>query len=123
MQPPWEIRVGRKDKILAEFRVPAHKLQKNALYAFLKAMVVRYRTETPEDMLAFYVNKTRGAPTRLSFAEARSCHDLEKRRVGHWCGDWDCYASAMREISAEAADGMKLIFEQNRRTRLTSPGR
>jgi hypothetical protein len=62
MHPPWEIRVGRKDKILAEFRVPAHKLQKNALYAFLKAMVVRYRTETSEDMLAFYVNKAHGAP-------------------------------------------------------------
>jgi hypothetical protein len=122
MQSPWEVRVGRKAKVLAEFRVPAHKLQKNTLLAFLKAVVVRYRTESPKDMLAFYVNKTRGAPAPLSFAETKPCHDLAKRRVGYCCGDWECYALAMQEISAEAADGMKLIFEQNRRARLAPPG-
>jgi hypothetical protein len=63
---------------LASFRVPVHKLQRNALSAFLRALVVRYRTDTPEEMLAFYVNKTRGAPECLPFAEVRDCPlDLE----------------------------------------------
>ncbi len=95
MHAPWEITVARKAEILADFRVPVHKLQKNALNAFLKALVVRYSTETPQDMLAFYVNKTRGAPAYLPFAEVSYCHDLGRRRVGYWCGNWDCYAFAM----------------------------
>lgn len=114
--PPWEIRVGRKTEVLADFRVPAHKLQENARAAFLKALVVRYRTDTPEEMLAFYVNKTRGAPDRLPFAEVKPCKDLDRRRVGYWCGDWECYAFAMQEIDADHAEFIKREIERNKET-------
>ncbi len=114
-QPPWEIRVGRKADILAEFCVPAHKLQKKACEAFLKALVVRYRTDTPEEMLAFYVNKTRGAPDRLPFAEVRNARDLDRRRVGYFCGDWECYAFAMQEIDAGTAEAIKRLIDENKR--------
>ena len=106
-QPDWEFKVARKAEVLAEFRVPTHKLQKNTLNAFLKALVVRYRTNTPEEMLAFYVNKTRGTPDHLPFAEVHWCSDLDRKRVGYFCGDWECYASAMQEIDADTADANK----------------
>lgn len=114
-QPPWEIRVGRKSDILGNFCVPAHKLQKKACEAFLKALVVRYRTDTPEEMLAFYVNKTRGAPERLPFAEVSYTHDPDRRRVGYWCGDWECYAFATQEIDAGTADAIKRTIDENKR--------
>src|SRR5438552_2783008 len=97
-QPPWEIQVGRKVEIILEFFVPAHKLQANALKAFLIALVARYRTATPEEMLFYYVNKTRGRPTRLPFANITPTFDFEKRRVGFFCGEWECYARAEHEI-------------------------
>jgi hypothetical protein len=117
MQPPWEIKVGRKAKILAEFQVPAHKLQKNALDIFLKALVVRYRTSTPEDMLPYYVNKAKGEPSRLSFADVTYCYDLDRRRVGYCCGDWDCYAFAMQEIEAHEAEAIRSELRKNRESR------
>ena len=113
-QPPWEIRVGRKAEVLGDFRVPAHKLQKHALMTFLRALVVRYRTDTPEDMLAFYVNNTRGTPTRLPFAEVTYCEDLDRQRVGYWCGTWESWACAMHEISAEIAAFVKQQREKVR---------
>jgi hypothetical protein len=112
--PEWEIRVGRKAEILADLRVPVHKLQRNALNAFLRALVVRYRTDTPEEMLAFYVNKTRGAPGRLPFAEVRDC-PLDRGRVGYWCGDWECYAFALRELDAETLDCLTGEIQKNKR--------
>lgn len=110
----WEIRVGRKTNVLADFHVAAHKLQKNTRAAFLKALVARYSTDTPEEMLAFYVNKTHRAPERLPFAEVRPSYDLDRRRIGYWCGDWDCYASATQEIDAGNAEAMKRVIEQNK---------
>ena len=106
-QSPWEIRVGRKADILAELLVPVHKLQRQALSAFLKALVVRFSTDTPEDMLTFYVNGTRGLPTRLLLAEVKPCEDLDRNRIGYWCGTWECYAVAMREIPVGHAVWMK----------------
>jgi hypothetical protein len=98
MQPPWQIQVGRKSVILAEFLVPAHRLQKNSVTAFLKALLVRFSATTAEDMAQFYVNKRPGSPSRLSWAEVRHWQDVERGRVGYWCGTWECYASAMRAL-------------------------
>jgi hypothetical protein len=98
--------------------VPAHKLQRNALEAFLKSLVVRHRTNNPEEMLHYYVNKTRGTPTRLNFAELTPAYDLDRRRVGYFCGEWECYAEAMREIDTEHAEALKRIMEENRRSKL-----
>jgi hypothetical protein len=116
-QSPWQIRVGRKAEILAEFSVPAHKLQRHALEAFLKAIVVRYRTNSPEEMVYYYASKTRGLPTRLNFAELTPACDIERKLVGYFCGEWECYAEAMREIDAEHAESLKKIMEENRRSK------
>lgn len=117
-QPPWQIRVGRKAQLIAEFSVPAHKLPKNALEAFLKSVVVRYRTKEPGEMLHYYVSKTRGRPTRLNFAELIPIHDLDRRLVGYFCGEWECYAEAAREIDNEQAESLKRVMEENRRSRM-----
>ena len=113
-QPPWEITVGRKGNIIAEFQVPSHKLQKNALAAFLRALVARYRSSSPEEMLSYYVNNTRGAPARLPFAEIVPCHDLERLRVGLQCGGWECYATALHEVSSDVAKSLDEMFSQNK---------
>jgi hypothetical protein len=117
-QRPWQIRVGRKAQIIAEFSVPAHKLQKNALEAFLRSVVVRYRTNNPEEMLGYYVSKTRGRPSRLGFAELSPAYDLDRRLVGYFCSDWECYADAMREIDADHAESLKRILEENKRSKM-----
>ncbi len=110
-QPPWEIRVGRKADVLAEFCIPAHKMGVKDLETFLRALVVRYRTDSPEDMLEYYVNQRRGNPYRLPFAEVTPAHRLDERRVGYLCGDWQCYAFAMQKIDASQAQAMKEILQ------------
>ena len=117
MQAPWEIQVSRKSTILAEFLVPAHRLQKGSVTAFLKALVVRFQTTTAEDMAQFYVNRRPGNPSRLSRAEVRSWQDLERGRVGYFCGTWECYASAMQTLPPEAAEAARAMVKQNRRSR------
>ena len=110
-QAPWEIRVGRKTEVLAEFSVPAHKLRTDNVKAFLKAIVIRYRNETPEEMMSYYVNKTRGLPSRLPFADVMRAYDIDRCRVGYSCGDWECYAFAMQEISGAVAQTVKKLLE------------
>jgi len=106
-QSPWEITLKRKAKTLAEFTVPAHKLTGNGLKAFLKAIVASERVGDPESMMLLYLNKRRGEPSRLQFAEIRKHEDLKRRRVGYFCGDWECYASALQEIDASTAAWIK----------------
>jgi len=114
-QPRWNIRVGRKGKLLAHFSVPAHKLMKGgSLDIFLKAIVVRNRTKTPKQMLPFYVNKSRGLPSHLPFAEVRYCPDLEKRLVGYFCGDWESWATAMQELDAATADAVRAELDRTK---------
>jgi hypothetical protein len=60
--PPWYIEVAKKNKVLARLVVPAHKLPTNALAAFMKALVVRYLTSSPEEMLPFMSAAPRGSP-------------------------------------------------------------
>jgi hypothetical protein len=117
-QPPWEIKVQCKARTVAEFHVPAHKLQKESLYAFLKAVVVRYRTNTPQEMVGYYLNKTLGLPKRLSLADVKPCHHLDRRRVGYSCGDGDCVAFAMQEVGADVADAATREIERNRNAAL-----
>lgn len=114
-QPPWKIQVGRKQEIIAEFTVPAHRLGQNDLEAFLRAMVVRYRTDEPQEMVGFYINKRRGNPTRRSDADVRYFLDPDQRRNGYFCGTLECYASATQEIDESTALGLKKIREQNRK--------
>jgi hypothetical protein len=113
-QPPWEIKVCRKAKILAEFNVPAHKLTKNALEAFLKAVVASERGGAPETIMLFYVNKRRGEPSRIPFAEIRMHEDLEHNRMGYFCGDWECYASATQEIDPSIVAWLKKERHRNK---------
>ena len=116
-QPPWEIRVARKADVLAEFHVPAHKMDVKDLKAFLRAIIVRYRTDSPEDMMHYYVNRRRGHPSRLPFAEVTCVHKLDQQRVGYWCGDWDCYASAMQKIDEAQAQAGKQILRASKGAR------
>ena len=112
-QPPWEIRVGRKSEVLAEIQVPFHKMGEKDIAAFLRALVVRYRTDRPEDMVSFYVNKRRGNPCRLPFADIKPAYQLEQSRVGYFCGDWECYAFAMHEIDETTATAMLKTLRQS----------
>jgi hypothetical protein len=111
-RPEWEIQVGRKAEILANFRVPMYKLPRKALQAFLRALVIRYRTDTPEEMLPFYVSKTRGAPDRLPYAEV-SDWPLDRGRLGYWCGTWECYASALWELDAKTLEAVMMEIQKN----------
>jgi hypothetical protein len=96
--------------------VPAHRLGKNDLEAFLRAIVVRYRTDEPEGMLNYYVNRRQGYPTRLPFAEVQYCWDFERRRVGYFCGTWECYAEAVQQIDEATATALSRLHEQNKKT-------
>ena len=113
-QPPWTITVGRKAEVISEFVVPAHKLQRTALENYLRALVVRYRTKSPEDMLNYYVNRTKGKPTRLVYAELRPYWSFDLRRSGYFCGEWECYASATYEVSAEIAQAVQNELERGK---------
>ncbi len=115
-QPPWQIRVGRKADVLAEFCVPAHKIGVKDLNVFLRALVVRYRTNSPEDMVGYYVNRRRGHPCHLPFAEVAPAHRLDECRVGYLCGDWECYASARQKVDASQAQAMKEILQASKVT-------
>jgi hypothetical protein len=65
-------------------------------------------------MLAFYVNRRRGSPQRLPFADVRWTEDLEHNRVGYFCGDWDCYAMAMQEIDEDIARAVQRELARTR---------
>jgi hypothetical protein len=53
-QQPWEIEVWCRHKAIARFEAPAHKLSKGGtLFEFLRALVVRYTTDTPQEMLLY----------------------------------------------------------------------
>lgn len=106
----------RKTEIIAEFHVPAHKLQKNALLEFLKALCVRYMTDTPEEMLSFYCNKTPGKPARLDWADVQAGWNLERRRIGFYAGNWDCRAIAEQELDAQTAQWIRQQHEKNRQS-------
>jgi hypothetical protein len=95
-------------EILAEFEVSAHKLAKGtSLDAFLKAVVVRNRTGTANEMLSHYVSKARGKPDHLPFSEVVYSHDLDIRLIGYFCGDWESWASAMREYDQSVIDAIR----------------
>jgi len=106
-QAPWTIRIGRKAEILDEFEVPYHKLGVNDLKALLRALVVRYRTKRPNEMVNYYVNRRLGHPQRLPFADVIWAYDLDRCQVGYACGNWDCYATAMHLIPPEQAQAIK----------------
>ena len=106
-QPLWEIEIACKADVLAEFTVPVNKMGVNDLKAFLRALVIRYRTNSPEDMVDYYVNRRRGHPCRLPFADVTYKHWLDQCRVGYWCGEWECHATAKQEIDASAAQALK----------------
>ena len=113
--PPWKIRIGRKAEIIGEFEVPCHRLGTNDLKTFLRALVVRYRTETPEDMAAFYVNRHRGSPDRLPFADTKPSFDFERCLTGYFCGEWECWAEAMQAITPKQARAIKNVLEETQR--------
>jgi hypothetical protein len=103
--PPWYIEVAKKNKVLARLVVPAHKLPTNALAAFMKALVVRYLTSSPEEMLPFYVSRAKGEPALRSIGyHAEPIFDHKTRRYGYFFGDWECYATATYEVDREQAD-------------------
>jgi hypothetical protein len=109
--PPWEITVARKSDVIAEFQVPGHRFGDREIAAFLRALAVRYRTDTPQDMLDYYVNKRKGRPQRLPLADVQPHLLLEKNRSGFFCGDWECYAMAMQEMAPGAAEAARFHVE------------
>ena len=82
-QGPWEIRGGRKAKVLAEFCVPYHKMTTNDLSAFLRALVIQYRTNSPEEMVGYYVNRRLGDPSQIPL-EVKAVNKLDQRRIAYW---------------------------------------
>jgi hypothetical protein len=114
LNPTWKIKVGCKAEIIAEFTAPKHRLNGKHLDNFLRALVARYRTDGPEDMLPYYLNARKGGPDRSSLADPRPYPDPERRECGVFCGDWDCYAYATLEISVEQAEALEKNRQQNR---------
>ena len=113
--PPWRIVVAKKQHVIADFLVPAHKLPTKALSAFLKALVVRYKTSSPEEMLPFYVSRAKGEPAFRSIGHfAEFTFDYETRQIGYYSGDWECYACARYEIDQERADALKREMDRGR---------
>jgi hypothetical protein len=111
----WNIRVGRKAKVIADFHAPMHKLDRKGVCDFLRALVIRHRTDTPQEMLDYYVNNRRGKPIHRKDADARFYFDYEKCLSGYWCGDWECYASAAFQLTSEEAEALHNIHLQNKR--------
>jgi hypothetical protein len=111
----WNIRVGRKATIVADFCVPMNKLDGKRVHEFLRTLVIRYTTNSPEDMLPYYVNARRGKPVRRSDLDTKSYIDYEKCLSGICCGDWDCYASAAFQLTSDEAEALHNIRRQNQR--------
>ena len=109
-QGPWEIRVGRKDDVLAEFSVPHHKMSKKDLNVFLRALVIRYRTDSPEEMVGYYVNKRLGHPSQIPL-KVNSANKLDQHRIGYCCGNWELYAYALHEFDKEQIQAVKRILQ------------
>jgi hypothetical protein len=105
----WEIKVSTKSKTLAEFEVPAHKLGSKDIRALLKAIVASGRAGNPETMTLMYVNRRRGEPARLNFAECRQHADLRRGQTGIFCGDWEFYATAMQDADPTVIRWLKRI--------------
>ena len=120
LQQPWKIRVGRKSEEIAEFEVPAHKLGSREIDAFLRALVVRYRTTTAEEMIPYYVNGRRGSPYRSSLANMQQCWSDDQREQGKICGDWECYAIATQTISEVHAALVMRFHEENRKSAISN---
>lgn len=116
-RPPWEITVARKADVIAEFQVPSHKFGDREIGDFLRALVIRCRTEDPQDMVGYYVNRRKGHPQRLPFADVIRHYLPEKNRSGFFCGTWDCYAMALQEMAPGAVEAVEFHLEQNRRAR------
>ena len=89
--------MGRKQYVIAEFTVPYHLLPTKKMEAYLKALVVRYSTDTPEEMLNYYARRRKGQPSTWD-VKVRPDHDLKRNLLGYSSGDWECYAYAMRPI-------------------------
>ena len=112
----WNITVGKKAKILAKLKAPMHQLGRRDLDAFLKAIVVRYRTENAREMLAYYVNRRKGSIQRAFDApKIVPYFNFEHRWNGVWCGTWDRYARAVYELTAEEAQSIKDVQDANKR--------
>lgn len=109
-QGPWEICVGRKANVLAKFCVPHHKMSKNDLSAFLRALVIQYRTNDPEKMVGYYVNRRPGHPSRIPL-EIKTVDKIDQRRMGYLCGNWDFYAYALQEYNEELVQEIKRILQ------------
>lgn len=116
-QAPWKVRVGKKEVVLAEFEVPYHKMGSRQVETFLRALVVRYRTDSPEEMVPYYVNGKAGHPARMPFANVIHAYSEDQVEQGYFCGEWECFASAMYTIDAAAAEAVRHPIEQNRAAR------
>lgn len=109
--PVWKIMVARKTEIIAELTVPAYRLTEKDLDDLSRALVVRYRNDTVEEMLPYYLNRRRGKPERLNFADPKPYTDEKKLESGVYCGNWDCYAYASQRIGIEHAEAAKVRNE------------
>jgi hypothetical protein len=111
----WKIKVAQKANVLAEFEVPRYRLDGRSLREFLKALVVKARCRSYEEMAPFYINRRRGQMFRDDRTKIIPYFNHELRLNGHFCGEWECYAQAVYEISSEQADAIKAFQDQNRR--------
>ena len=109
-QPPWEIHVGQKADVLAKFCVPFHKMSIKDLSAFLRALVICYRTNRPEEMVGYYVNRRLGDPSHI-LLEVKAVHKFDQNQIGYWCGNWDFYAYAMQELDEAKVQAVKQILQ------------
>jgi hypothetical protein len=75
--------------------------------------VVRYRTDTPQEMLLYYVNNRSGEPSRVDGAEVRHAWSPDHRKQGYICGDLECRATSMRELDDQQVEWVREQVEKN----------
>lgn len=115
--PPWDIVVYVNDVEVSSFQIPNHRLEVGGLHDMMRAIFLRYWTDTPEEMSAYYLNKRSGLPIRSSNPDVRDFFDHESRRKGFLIGAPGCYVSASMLMDQGYVDAWKVIEEEYRQVK------
>src|SRR5262249_7277639 len=113
--PHWNIEAWRKATKLDSAKIPAHQITENGLKALLKTMVINTYDDRVSSVAYYFLNHRRGSLKRNGSLDAHWFDDIEQRRVGWCCGDWEHRAIAWKKISARHARTIKLVTEEQKK--------
>jgi hypothetical protein len=110
---PWTFTVVVNGLTTESFDVPAHQLTDEAVKAMLRAIVIRHRTSTAQEMLPYYVNRRRGSISRLPMADVQPAWAPDYTAQGWSCGTQvEAIAYAMRPIDPAQASVVRALIAQ-----------